>query len=1040
MNPSTGNSSGGNSSFQEGLISGRVFSEDNSEPLAGANITYAGTSIGTISDIDGRFQLTFEEQYDSLLVSYIGYLPKTIAIGNRTEININLAVDTKMLNELVVTAFGIAREKEKLTTTIQELSGKQVSDVRETNFINSLSGKVAGVNVTGNANTLGGSANIVIRGANSITGNNQPLFVVDGVPINNTSFATLEQQSGRNGNESEGVNIAGNFDFGNPAQDINPDDIESISVLKGANGAALYGSRAANGVILITTKTGRGKKGLGVSINSSVQVQQPFLFADYQNEYGGGSGDFNRFAEDGTPIAWGNSSWSWGPRLDGQPVMHWDDERRPWVANPDNIEDFYENGVTYSNNIALTSNGNFGSFRLSITDLDQTGISPNSKLDRQNFSINATSYLSDRLSASAQANYTTNKVTGRSVNGDNEESIERYMLHYSFNRQVDLSRLENYENPDGSMRSWLRDQNGDATGIVGNPYWTRYKNFSYDERDRLFGNVSLTYEFADWLKLTARAGTDFYNDRREERLSIGTPRQIPFYSEDIRFVQESNFDAILQLDKQLSEQFSLSALIGGNALRYENNRNRGRTQGGLSTDDFYNLENSIDRPLITDNTFRKRINSVFSSVTLGYRNMLYVDASIRNDWSSTLPADNNSYLYPSVGANFIFTEVLNAGWLTFGKLRANYAEVGNDTDPYQLQTVYAPGNSFGSNPVYYVPESLNNDQLKPERTTSLELGTNLQFFDNRLELDVTYYHSVTKDQIFGVPVSPTSGYKQQIINAGEMENKGLEIMLRGTPISTAGGFTWDVMLNYAKNDNQVVSLADGIDFIQLAQYYDMQLLAIPGEPYGTLYSTAVARDAEGNMLVTNAGQYKQGPRQVVGNVQPDFIGGVTNTLSYKGLSLSVLVDFKSGGDLFSGGIRSGTRSGIYAESAANNVRELGVVAIGVNENDGRVNDVRVSAQNFFNGLRGNYGFFVWDASYVKLREMRLAYTLPAKLIANTPFTRIQAAVIGRNLAILHKVIPHIDPEVAVSAGNVQGIEVGSLPGTRTFGFNLNLSF
>jgi TonB-linked SusC/RagA family outer membrane protein len=932
---------------------------------------------------------------------------------------------------------------------VQEVGGDEFSQAKETNVVRSLAGKVAGVQVT-SSNAMGGSSKVLLRGASSITGENQPLFVVDGVPVDNSNFTTANQERD-----------AGGYDYGNAIQDLNPNDIESVTVLKGPAAAALYGSRASNGAIVITTKTGKsyaasGRRGVGVEVNTGVSFQNVFVIPDYQNSYGGGAGDeFIGQDDNGVNIPDMGYDGSWGPALNGQAARHWDSwyegdtfgEVRPWSANPDNVKDFFQTGVTYSNNVALVGATDASSFRLSYTNLDQTGTYENASLGRNTINFSGTSQLSERLSASVSVNYVNTQTTGRPLTGYGESIMSQFTQW--FQRQVDMERLRDYKQPDGSQRTWNRNSTTDGgPHYWDNPFWERYENVQNDERNRVFGNFSVNYKLNDMWSVTGRAMTDFYNDTREERVAVGGVR-VPLYSQANREVRETNLDLLLNFNKQLNEDLSLTGFVGGNQRLFGYSKLSGATQGGLNTPGYYNLANSASEVLIDDYSERKKVNSVFGTASLGYKNTLYVDFTARNDWSSTLPEENNSYFYPSVTGSYVFSENLDIDWLSFGKVRVGWASVGNDSDPYKTTAAYVVNPNFGTSPNASVPNALFNADLKPELTKSIEFGAELNFFLNRVRLDFTYYTQTTEDLIFSVSQSAATGYSSRILNAGTVENKGIEVMLNVTPVKTESGFTWDLGLNFAKNNNQLVSLVDGVENLRYTSLFGVSLEARVGEPLGTFMGFDYQYDDAGNKLVDADGVYLTTDEIVpLGTILPDFTGGVTNTLTYKGLTFYALIDFQKGGSLHSYSNQWGKYSGTLAETAENNIREEGIVVEGVYAPGTIIDDVDVSGQANSSVLDAQSHFFLnqgyvvhaadqYDASFIKLREMRLNYSLPAKMTEGLPFYSVSVGVYGRNLAILHKNVPHVDPEVASASGNIQGFEGGQLPAERTIGVNLS---
>lgn len=1038
----------------QSTVTGTVSDEDGS-PIIGANVLVKGSvpMVGTITDLDGKYSLNVPEGYSALSFSFVGYGTQEVAIDGQTSIDVTM-VEGVALKDVVVTALGLSREEKALGYATQEVDGEELTKAREVNVVNSLKGRVAGVQISSSSN-LGGSSRIVIRGANSITGNNQPLFVVDGVPMNNSNFTDANQNRG-----------AGGYDYGNAIQDLNPDDIETINVLKGPTAAALYGDRAANGVIIITTKKGTALSSknapIGVSINSSLQFNEVYVLPDYQNSYGGGAGSAFPYSAIDTNQQIVDMAYdgSWGPSYDGAPsVRHWDsyDEwdtenygtTRPFEANPNNIKDFFRTGVTATNGVAFGGATSKGSFRLGFTNTQQKGTQENSNLSRNNVSLTSNLNLSDKLTAGANVNIVSSNGNGRPLTGYGESVMSQF--NQWFQRQLDMDRLRDYQNPDGTQRTWNRSGEFDAAPKYwDNPFWERFENGQRDRRDRMFGNVSLSYRFNEMFTLTGRAMQDMYTDRREEWVAVGGVR-LPKYSEDIRTVRESNYDMILTFNKRFGEDISVSALAGMNYRTDYYSLNSTSTQGGLNTPGLYNLSNSASELLAEDRTERFEVFSIFQQATIGYKDFLYLDLTNRTDFNSTLPLDNNVYNYYSGNLSFAFSELVDMpDILSFGKFRAGFARVGKGTDPYQLNTLYTANSNFGANATATVPNSQLNPTLRPEITTGFEFGLDLRVLKDRLGVDFSYYNNVTSDQIFRVSQSGSTGFTSRVLNAGKVQNQGIEFMAYGTPIKTKD-FQWDINFNLGKNNNKVLELYTGTDNIRLTSLFGVSLEARVGEPYGTLMGTTYERDAEGNYL-TDGGVYI--PTDTVtslGSVLADFTGGVSTSLRYKGLSLFVLVDFQKGGRLFSLSNQWGMYSGILQSTVENDIRENGIVVDGVVATqdvdgnwgtDGVANSDTIGAQTHF---FLNQGYIineasVFDASFVKLREVRLSYTFPNSWFESVRIRDLSLSLVGRNLAILHRNIPNVDPEAAVNSGNVQGFEGGQLPTERSIGVNLSVKF
>ena len=761
---------------------------------------------------------------------------------------------------------------------------------------------------------------------------------------------------------------------------------------------------------------------------------------------GGSFGDLSQYS--GTPITY--RPWNSWDSYDSQ---HYG-KSIPWSSQPNNIKDYYDQGFLSSNNLSFSGGSEKAYFRGSYTNLYQKGTIPSSSLRRNTVSINTGVQATDRLSISTGFNYVQNKGAGRGATGYNGTGSN---FNQWFQRQLNMNEMRDYVNPSDPtlQRSWNRTSADEAAPLYwDNPFWVAKNRPENDQRDRLFGNASISYKLADWLTLTGRAMTDFYTETREEKIAVGSV-DLSKYSKDIYTVNENNFDLILRANKQFGSKFSLDAFVGGNRLDRKNRRNYNSTQGGLGTPGFYNLSNSIGNLAVVDNTERKRINSVFGSVSLGYNSMFYLDMTARNDWSSTLPANNNSYFYPSISGSFILSEILPksvTNILSFSKIRASWAQVGSDTDPYRvLDPVYNSRANFGSNPLVTVANAINNPNLKPESTQSWEVGTELKFFKNRLSLDATYYSATTKDQIASVDQSSTTGYTSRILNVGTVENHGIELSLNAA-IFQSKDFEWNVGLNFARNRNKVVDLINGVQNIRLANFpFSVSIQAQEGQPYGVIVGTDYTYDANGKKVVDENGFYVPTSTPVpLGSVLANFTGGGTTSITYKNVTLSILVDYQSGGKLFSLSNMWGKYSGLLQQTTENGIRENGIIVDGVYAQGSVVNGEDVSGQpnkskisaidHFFE----NSGYIVaradlYDASFVKLREARLSYSLPRKWFKNK-VQNLSVSVVGRNLAILFKNIPNIDPESALSTSNIQGSEGGQLPTERSIGFNITVGF
>jgi TonB-linked SusC/RagA family outer membrane protein len=1034
---------------QQIAVSGSV-KGTSGELLPGVSVLVKGTKQAVVTNNSGAFSIALTEK-GTLVFSYIGYATQEIEVNSSATLNITLIDNSNALNEVVVTALGISKQKKSLGYAVQELKGESLSEAKETNLVNALAGKVAGVRVTNSQGDMG-SSRIVIRGETSISGNNQPLFIVDGIPVDNSQLSS-----------------AGARDYANAISDINPNDIESISVLKGPNAAALYGSRAAAGVIIIKTKSGKAKKGLGITVNSNAVLETLLTLPNYQDVFGQGSeGKFSYVDGKGAGVNDGVDE-SWGPRLDGRliPQFYSKGVAVPFVAHPDNVKDFFETGYALTNGISIEDANEKFDYRLSYNNLKQVGVIPNSGQGKNAFTLNTTLRISPKLSLTANANF--NKLGSDNLPGTGGSRSTSTMLQFTwFGRQVDINQLKNYLDENGNTFNW-------NNSYYSNPYWVAYENTVSQQRNRLIGSVGLNYKIIEGLNFNFRTGTDYYNDRRKVKIAYGT-NGTPFgsYTESAFTVSEINTDATLNYTKQLNTDFSLEALLGSN-IRSRYIEQNDQSAPRLAVAGLYTLNNSRD-PLTSSNSYSKlKSYSTYASAQIGFRNYLFANITARNDWSSTLPAQNRSYFYPSFNGSFVLTEAfdIKSSVLDYAKIRGGWSKVGKDADPYRLINTYVFGAPFGSNPQLTASTTDLNPDLKPETTTSSELGIEAVLFKKRLRFDLSLYNTSSYDQILSVDVSPSTGFRSKLLNAGEINNKGIEVQLGITPIKKQ--FTWDIDINYAANRSKVVSLDDA----GLLQNYvvgsnSAQVIASVGEPYGTLFGNAFLRDGNGNIVVNATGAPQTDPtKRVLGKYTPDWIGGISNTFSYKGVSLGVLIDASFGGSIYNGTYATGTYTGVLASTLPGRAAEFGGISYYYPGNlkangtvglaagatapagvtvyddgmifdgvtaDGKRNEKIVSAQQYYKSFRTIDEANIFDASYVKLREVKLSYNLPIKWIRPLSLQGVSVSVVGRNLWIIHRNVVDIDPEVAFNTGNAQGLESLSNPTTRTYGINLNIKF
>lgn len=1039
---------------QNRTIRGTVISSEDGGALPGVSVLVKGTTLGTITGIDGDYSISLPEGKNVLQFSFVGMISQEVIVGESDVIDLTLDPDVKALGEVIVTALGVSRDERSVGSSIQSVDGDKLSAVRESNLVGSLAGKVAGVQVIGSSGAaLGGTQNIRLRGINSL-GGGSPLFVVDGTPIANNSFSPDNDGAGR--------------DYGNLASDINPDDIESVSVLKGPTAAALYGNRAANGVILITTKKGNKKKGLGVDINQSTSFENVYILPNYQNEYAGGyTQDFLTFNYDPKihPESWSSfdgqkmlnyaADESWGPRMDGTPIRHWDSwlpgeqfgELRPLVAQPDNVRDFFDTGITVNTGVSFSGGDNEGDFRISANNISQKGVMPGSELTKNNLSFNGSQKFTDKLNVGINFNYTGTEGLGRPASGYTGRNPTNSFNQW-FQRQIDMDRLRQYKNPDGTYRSWNIRSPLDARPLYwDNPFYEALENAPEDRRDRVYGNINVGYQFTPEFKVTGFVRSDFYNQKIEDRIASGG-LDLDFYGVSQRFGKEDNYEILLQYDKTFGN-LSLSATAGGNIRKNIYSYLYEGTVGGLSVPNFYNIDASVDRPTTDSYKQSKTVRSVYGSASLGYQNTIFLDATLRNDWSSSLPVANNSYLYPSIATSFVFTELMgSSNFLSFGKVRLSYAQVGSDIDPYEIAQVYEVGTPYGSFPNLGVPNTSPNPNLKPALSSSYEAGLDLRFWNGKLNLDMTYYQNNNKDQIMTLTVPGSSGVTGAIVNAGNIRSEGIEVSLNGTVVQK-GDFSWDMALNAARNTSEVVELAAGIDNRQLqSAYWGMTLNAKVGQPWGTLIGTGFKYAENGKPIIDEDGFYVQQTNKELGTTLPKFTGGFNNTFRYKNWDLTAFIEFQGGGQFYSVTKMFNNYSGLGEETAGlndkgNPVRDAvadggGVRVDGVLE-DGTDATIYVDAYDYYSSLFGMHERWIYDASYVKFRELRLGYSLPASLLTKSPFHTVNIALIAKNLWLIHSNVEGLDPsEFGVGANGYAYFESGQLPGVRSFGFNIKL--
>jgi TonB-linked SusC/RagA family outer membrane protein len=1060
---------------QDRTVSGRVVSGDDQSPLPGVNVVLKGTVTGTVTDANGTYNITVPSEGGTLIYSFIGLLSQEVSIDGRSVVDVEMQTDLKQLGEVVVTAVGIEREKKALGYSVQEVKNAELTKTRQTNVLNSLQGKIAGAQITNAGGGLGSSTRVVLRGPTSLLGNNQALFIVDGVPINNGSAVNVQ---------ASGNIYDNNVDAGNRANDINPEDVESVSVLKGPAAAALYGSRAASGVILITTKKGsqHGPKKNEITFNSAYQWSKVLVLPKLQNKFGQGQfGDNQGYLED---------QESWGDQFDGSlrpygAIVNNQQQYKKYEGQPDNIKDFYNIGKTFQNSVSLNGATDKSSYYLSFTDLAQTGVIPTTDYHRNNFTLNGSTKLSNKFSSSASLNYVRINANLPQTGQANQAitQILNMPRDYSY---VDMKNLNNpFNTPDGFF-----------TPYSVNPYYTLKHDFSKQNMNRYYGNFQLGYDLASWAKISARVGTDITSDQRRtfHDIVVYNNPQGPNYQKAANFngeyteqsinTREINTDLILTMHRKISEKIDGSLLLGHN-FNQRSGDNVYTTANNLTIPGFANLANVDGTYSSVGNHTKRRLMGAYTSLDLSYNNYLFLGATYRQDWSSTLPKANNSFGYPSVNISFVPTEAfeLENNILSFAKVRVSYAEVGNDANPYLINSVFtqALGGTFDypsgnftvidfpfNNGTTTVPgftdnNTIGNLNLKPERTKAFEVGTDMRFLNGRLTLDLTYYNSISEEQILPATISPSSGYRNQTLNVGSVSNKGVEISLGGTIVQTQD-LRWEVTLNFAKNKNLVEELNEGAKEIPLiTQDLTPGLKIVKGKPYGVFEATTVLRTADGKIVVDEQGLPVNDPNpHYRGTIQPDWTGGLVSSLTYKNFNVSVTLDTRQGGKIVSSTMAQLYFNGQAEETGFNNRDEYiipnSVVEVDIDDQGNPVYEPNTTPLTIYDNTMRSYWANVQggdrneevllDASYIKLRELAINYSLPKAWLQKTPFGDVTIGAIGRNLWLHTGKNNHfIDPEAnAFGAGsmpgytNLTGYEFYGVPTQATYGFNLRATF
>lgn len=1017
-------------------------------PLIGASVQIKESQKGTVTDVDGKFFIDVSPN-SILVIKYLGFIPQEIKVTNQKNLTITLEEEINLLKEVAVTALGIKREKKALGYSVGEVKGEELEKAKETNVINALAGKVPGLVISQTAGGPSGSSRVIIRGSTELTGNNQPLYVVDGVPLDNTNFGSADKNGG--------------YDLGDGISSINPDDIENISVLKGPAASALYGSRASHGVILVTTKKAGGKKRLGIEFNSTTTLEQQLTkYNNLQTTYGQGS-DGRITGQDDNH----SSNRNWGPKIDeGLYITYFDGVKRPYKFIENNIDGFFRTGVTTTNTVILNAVQDQTGVRFSYTNMQNWDIVPNSDMSRNTINLRANTQFAQKLDLDVKMNYVREDVKNRPSLSGSQTNVGKNLITLA--TTFDQRWLKNnYKTTDGDYYDW---NNHDVYNL--NPYWIVNEMQNNSNKDKISGTGILSYKFNDKFNARLTGGGEINLFKFKDYAPVSTPGKDTGYLQTQTFTNYTYNTELLISYKDKFGLFDVGANVGGNIF-FVNNRTDVTTATDMRMREVVALQSFLNKET-TEDVYRKQINSAFGMVNIGYNNFLYLDATLRCDKSSTLPSGKNTYVYPSLSGSFVFSEVLNINkdLLPYGKIRASVAQVGSDTSPYRLKLAYSMlDKSYSTYSLGTIYNSeVPNANLKPTRTNSAEFGIDLKFLKNRLGLDFTYYTQNSKDQIMRLNTSIASGYRAKIVNAGEIENKGIEIVLSGRPVETKD-FSWDMSVNFSKNSNKVKSLASGLDRFTLAEaaWLNVTVDAVVGENYGAIMGRDFKRNPDGDIIIDGSTGYPiiQDQPSVLGNATWDWTGGLSTTFRYKNISVSTIFDAKFGADLYSMSARSfyaigksketlEGRDGWYRSeeqrleagvAATAWIPTGGYIAKGVVESvdaSGNVtytpNTRAISPEEYWRNVT-TYApsVFVYDNSYVKIREITLSYRLPRNLIKKFA-DDISVSFVSRNPFIIYKNVDNIDPDSNYNNSSGMGLEFGSLPSRRSFGFNLNVKF
>lgn len=1039
---------------QEMTVSGKVNDASGGE-IAGVNVVVKGTTRGTTTNDKGEFSIAVEKG-KTLTFSYIGYISQEVVV-NASTLEVSLAAEATALNEVVVTALGISRDKRALAYSITEVNGNNLTSAREANLGNALAGRVAGVNVSKIATGPAGSSRVIIRGNKSLQGNNQPLYVIDGIPMDNNNFG----QAGLWGGSDEGDGLSS----------INPDDIESITVLKGANAAALYGSRAANGVINVVTKRGTKRKGVGIEFGTNYVFEKLNDLSDLQKTYGTGSyveRVATKAANQNQAYEWGDDSW--GPKFDNSQVIGFDGKMRPYAHAGDNFSRYLKTGHAFTNNLAFSGGNETQNFRASVTNLKSTSIIPNSGFDRLNLSLSTNAKFGKKLTLDAKVLYSEEKAKNRPNVSDSPGNAIQTLWRIPGDQNV----LDYYGDPnkpgaipagtdEASLSLWgkkVGEEFQQANNNWGqNPYWTAYQFIKSDQKNRIITSGQLKYQLTDWLFIQGRVGMDKYSRRAEGLTPEGTgyqrggARNLGNWD-----VQEINAEYTIGVTKEFGK-FGITAFGGGNRMRrkYEYTNVYGN---GFNVA-FFPALNNLKGKTWDYTPEESGINSLLGSAEVSYSGFLFLTATARNDWFSVLNPETNSILYPSIGTSFVFSDAIKTlpTWISYGKVRASWAQVGNVTiGPYATNLTYSlNGNPHLGYPMASFSSAMGNGGnipnalLKPLTVTETEIGIDFRLFNNKIGVDFTYYDQQTTDDILNATISRASGFGSTSVNLGKLQNRGIELLLTATPLKSSN-VTWDLTLNLAKNSNKVKSLIDGVDELVMDEprTRNAYIKNIVGQPFGMITGRVQKLSPDGQPVFYSDGRpVGSAGYEVIGNGIAKLTGGLTNAFNYKGFDLSFLVDFKVGGDILSGTNMRLDQWGVSKRSLQGREGEAPLTVSGVTQEGTEFKPFNKTltpqeAYNYWGSVGGEAdavtSMYLYDASFVKLRQMTLGYSFPKKLLEKTPLQNLTLSFVGRNLAILFKNIDNVDPESTYANGNSQGFDYFGFPSTRSYGFNLRATF